>query len=334
MSRRGRPTLAQVAELAGVSLKTASRAMNGEYGVSSATAARVLAAARSLGFRPNLLARSLASGRSSAAVGLVVPNVADLFFGQLIGAVERTLASRDLQLVVASHHDDEVAQRAITRALVDRRVDALLLVPAPGEASYLQADIDHGLVVVSLDRPVLGVAVDTVIVDNRTASADAVRELIAAGHRRIGFLADNSKLWTMQERLAGYRAALAEAGLEEAPALRHVDCVERETAERAVAEMLAADDPPTAVFAAHNSTGREVVRATRFARTELPLVVFDEVGDPDLLVTPPRVLRSNPERLGSTAAELALERLDGLTAPPRLVIHPVTRFDPVPQVAA
>lgn len=334
MSRRGRPTLAQVAELAGVSLKTASRAMNGEYGVSSATAARVLAAARSLGFRPNLLARSLASGRSSAAVGLVVPNVADLFFGQLIGAVERTLASRDLQLVVASHHDDEVAQRAITRALVDRRVDALLLVPAPGEASYLQADIDHGLVVVSLDRPVLGVAVDTVIVDNRTASADAVRELIAAGHRRIGFLADNSKLWTMQERLAGYRAALAEAGLEEAPALMHVDCVERETAERAVAEMLAADDPPTAVFAAHNSTGREVVRATRFARTELPLVVFDEVSDPDLLVTPPRVLRSNPERLGSTAAELALERLDGLTAPPRLVIHPVTRFDPVPQVAA
>lgn len=334
MSRRGRPTLAQVAELAGVSLKTASRAMNGEYGVSSATAARVLAAARSLGFRPNLLARSLASGRSSAAVGLVVPNVADLFFGQLIGAVERTLASRDLQLVVASHHDDEVAQRAITRALVDRRVDALLLVPAPGEASYLQADIDHGLVVVSLDRPVLGVAVDTVIVDNRTASADAVRELIAAGHKRIGFLADNSKLWTMQERLAGYRAALAEAGLEEAPALMQVDCLERETAERAVAEMLAADDPPTAVFAAHNSTGREVIRATRFAQTELPLVVFDEVSDPDLLVTPPRVLRSNPERLGSTAAELALERLDGLTAPPRLVIHPVTRFDPVPEVAA
>ena len=148
MSRSSRPTLAQVAELAGVSLKTASRAMNGEYGVAPATAEKVRVAARSLGFRPNLLARSLASGRPNAAVGLVLPNVADPFFAELVGGVERTLAPRDLQLVIASHHDDDVAQRTLVRALVDWRVDALLLAPAPGDASYLQLDIDHGLVVV------------------------------------------------------------------------------------------------------------------------------------------------------------------------------------------
>jgi LacI family transcriptional regulator len=333
VNRSSRPTLAQVAELAGVSLKTASRAMNGEYGVAPATAEKVVAAARSLGFRPNLLARSLASGRPSAAVGLVIPNVADPFFGELVGGVERELASRDLQLVIASHHDDPVAERKIVRALVERRVDALLLVPAPGEASYLQEDMDHGLVVVSLDRPIVGVDVDTVIVDNRSAAAGAVRELIAAGHRRIAFLADNSKLWTMQERLIGYRLALAEADIAEAPALVHADCPDRETAERAIGELLALDDPPTAVFAAHNATGREVVRAARAAMIEIPLVVFDEVSDADLLIAPPQVLRSDPERLGMTAAQMVLARMDGLARAPRVVVQPVQRLDPIPWAA-
>jgi LacI family transcriptional regulator len=334
MTRSSRPTLAQVAELAGVSLKTASRAMNAEYGVAPETSERVIAAARSLGFRPNLLARSLASGRPSAAVGLVLPNVADPFFAELVGGVERTLVAHDLQLVIASHHDDEIAQRKIVRALVERRVDALLLVPAPGDASYLQVDIDHGLVVVSLDRPVIGVDVDTVIVENRTAAAEAVRALIAAGHRRIALLADNSSLWTMQERTAGYRLALAEAGIEEDPALMHLDCPNRAVTEKAVAQLLASDEPPTAVFAAHNATGREVVRAAHAARIEIPLVVFDEVSDPDLLVSPPQVLRSNPELLGTTAAEMALERLDGLAAAARVVIQPVSRFDPARWVEA
>ncbi len=334
MSRSSRPTLAQVAELAGVSLKTASRAMNSEYGVAPATAERVLEAARSLGFRPNLLARSLASGRPSAAVGLVLPNVADPFFAELVGGVERTLVPRDLQLVIASHHDDGVAQRKIVRALVDRRVDALVLVPAPGEVSYLQLDMDHGLVVVSLDRPVVGVDVDTVIVDNRSATTEAVRELIASGHSRIALLADNSDLWTMQERALGYRLALAEAGIAEDPALMHLDCPTREAAQRAIAALLAADDPPTAVFAAHNATGRELVRAARDAAVELPLIVFDDVSDSDLLIVPPQVLRSNPERLGTTAAEMVLERLDGLTSAARLVIQQVSRFTPVSWAAA
>ena len=329
-----RPTLAQVAEQAGVSLKTASRAMNGEYGVAPATAERVLEAARSLGFRPNLLARSLASGRPSAAVGLVIPNVADPFFAELVGGVERTLAPRDLQLVIASHHDDGVAQRKIVRALVDRRVDALLLVPAPGDVSYLGVDIDHGLVVVSLDRPVLGVDVDTVIVDNRSATTAAIRELIGAGHRRIALLADNSSLWTMQERALGYSLALAEAGIAQDPVLVHLDCPTPDAAQDAIAALLSIDDPPTAVFAAHNATGRELVRAARAAAVDLPLVVFDEMSDSDLLIVPPQVLRSNPDRLGMTAAEMALERLDGLTVPSRLVVQPVSRVTPASWVMA
>ncbi|HMG98232.1 MAG TPA: LacI family DNA-binding transcriptional regulator, partial [Gaiellales bacterium] len=261
MSQRSRPKLADVAERAGVSLKTASRALNGEYGVAPATAEKVLAAARELGFRPNLLARSLASGRPSAAIGLIIANVADPFFAELIGGVERALGARDLQLVIASHHDDPERQQKLVRALVERRVDALLVTPAPGDASYLRDDIDHGLVVVSLDRPLVGVEVDTVIVENRTGSANAVRELIASGHRRIAALANDPRLWTMQERIAGYRLALGEAGISEDPALVLLDGADSHVSQRRIAEMLASSDPPTAIFAAHNATGRDAIRA-------------------------------------------------------------------------
>lgn len=326
MSQRSRPTLADVAEQAGVSLKTASRALNGEYGVAPATLEKVRVAARSLGFRPNLLARSLASGRTSAAIGLIISDVADHFFGDLIGSVELALRARDLQLVIASHHDDADRQLKIVRALVERRVDALLLTPAPGDASYLRDDIDHGLVVVALDRPIEGVEVDTVVVENRVGSADAVRELIAAGHRRIAALANDSRLWTMQERIAGYRLALAEAGIAEDPALMVLAGADGRATQRSIGAMLASSDPPTAIFAAHNATGREAIRAMRAAGVELPLVSFDESSDPDLLITPPLVIQSDSRRLGWVAAEMALERLDGLREPARLVIHPVRRL--------
>ena len=91
--------------------------------------------------------------------------------------------------------------------------------------------------------------------------------------------------------------------------------------------MLGSSDPPTAIFAAHNATGRDAIRAMRAAGRELPLVVFDEQSDPDLLVTPPLVIQSDPTRLGRVAAEMALERLDGLAGPARLVVHPVGRHD-------
>ena len=179
MNARSRPTLADVAARAGVSLKTASRALNGEYGVAPRTGEKVLTAARELGFRPNLLARSLASGRASAAVGLIISNVADPFFAQLVGGVERVLGARDLQLVIASHHDDAERSCKLVRPWSIGASTRCSSCRRPANASYLRADIEHGLVVVALDRPLEGVDVDTVVVHNRSGSADAVRELIA-----------------------------------------------------------------------------------------------------------------------------------------------------------
>jgi LacI family transcriptional regulator, galactose operon repressor len=327
-----RPTLADVATAAGVSLKTASRALNGEYGVAAATAERVFAAARSLGFRPNLSARSLASGRPTSAVGLIIADVADAFFAAVAGAVERSLEPRGLQLITASHHEDAARQRRIVRALVERRVDALLIAPAPGDASYLQPDIDHGLAVVGLDRPIEAISVDTVVADNRAGAAATVRCFVAEGHCRIAALGNDARLWTMQERFAGYRAALSEAGIREDTSLERIDVPDAEQARLAVERMLGLADPPTAILATQNVVGRGAILALLEAGAALPLAVFDEAADPRVLALRPRVISSDPFQLGATATSMALARMDGSTNRPQLVVLP-TLFGWTPGVA-
>jgi LacI family transcriptional regulator len=329
MSRPSRPTLADVASRAGVSLKTASRALNGEYGVAPATAEKVHDAARTLGFRPNHLARSLASSRTSEAVGLVISSVSDPFIAAVAGAVEAVLAPRDLQLVSASHGDDADRQRRLVQALVERRMDALVLVPAPGDASYLKHEIDHGLIVVSLDRPLEGVEVDTVTVDNEAGAHAVVSELIAAGHQRIAVLGDDGRLWTMQQRHRGYVRALTEAGLDVDPLLCALDCRDLSGAQAAVGAMLRLPDPPTALLAGQNVGGRGAIRAMLAVGRIIDIAVFDEVSEPDLLVVPPRVVvESDPVRLGTRAAEMTLERLDGLAVPARGEVLPPLYWRP------
>ncbi len=323
-----RPTLADVARVAGVSLKTASRALNDEYGVAEATAQRVREAARSLGFRPNQLARSLAAGRRSAAVGLVLPSVSDPFIAAVVGAVESVLAPRDLQLVTSSHHDDPDQQRRIVATLVERRVDALILLPAPGPAGYLQPETDHGLVVVCLDRPVDGVRVDTVVVDNVGGTRAAVNDLLRRGHHRIAFLGNDSRLWTIQQRYAGYAEALTGHGLQVDPALVDLACANPGGAEKSMLTLLALTDPPTAVFAGQHMAGRGALRTLRRVGVRLDMVVFDEVVDTDLLVTPPvLVVASGPDRLGVLGAQMVVERLDGLDVDPRHVVLPALQLD-------
>lgn len=322
MSTPGRPRLADVAERAGVSLKTASRALNQEYGVAPETSERVLVAARELGFRPNRLAQSLAGGGHSAAVGLLIPDVADPFVAGVVGAVERVLAARDLQLITASHRDDAHRQHRLASALVERRVDALLVMTAPGPVDYLQPDLAHGLVVVALDRPLEGLDADTVTVDNEAGAREAVARLVAAGHRRIAALALDVRIWTVARRIAAYRAALDDAGL---PVDATLICTDHDPdeARAALRRMLAGDDPPTAVLATNHPAGRAAMRAMREAGTALDVAVFDSMDDNDLLATPPLVVvASGPDRIGRLAAELLVERLDGLQAPPRHAILP------------
>jgi LacI family transcriptional regulator len=301
-----------VARHAGVSLKTVSRVINAEPGVAEATAARIEAAIAELHFQRNDLARSLRQGQSSHTLGLIIEDVANPFYSAITQAVEAAAREREYLLITASAREDPERERELVVALLRRRVDALLVVPAGPDHRYT-AQQRAGTPMVFLDRPAGGVAADTVLLDNAGGARQAVEHLIAHGHERIACIADDAVLYTARERLSGYRDALAAAGIEPDPELACTGNRTAHQAETAVRRLLdlPSDRRPTALFTANN---RNTIGALRAAQ-DVALVGFDDFELADLLGT--TVVRSDPFRMGAEAARLAFARLDGENGRPR-----------------
>ena len=166
---RPRATIRDVAALAGVSLKTVSRVINGESGVSAELTARVRDAAERLDFRPNLGARSLRrSDGKTATIGLLLEDVSNPFSAAIHRAIENVARSRGVAVFTASVDEDPERERALVRALVARRVDGLVMVPAGGDQSYLHNEVRAGLSLVFLDRPPAYLDGDVVLAATRT----------------------------------------------------------------------------------------------------------------------------------------------------------------------
>ena len=307
-----------VAQKAGVSLKTVSRVINAEAGVTSATAERVTEAISQLGFERNDLAASLRQGRSTATLGLIIEDVANPFYSAIAQAVESAARDRGFLLITASAREDAERERELVTALLRRRVDALLVVPAGPDHRYV-ADAVRS---VFLDRPPLGIEADTVLLDNLGGARSAVEHLLAHGHTRIACVADDAGLYTAHERIAGYRAALQDAGVEEDPALVMTGNRDAAAARAAVARLLAMPDKrrPTAIFTANNRNTVGALHALADAPHRVALAGFDDFELADLLGT--TVVHADPWRLGEQGAAIAFARLDGDERPPRTVTVP------------
>lgn len=317
------PTLAQVAERAGVSLKTASRAVNGEPRVAEATRERVLDAAHQLGFQLNRAASLLARGLTSNLVGLITGDLANPFYSAVAKGVEQELRSRGMQLTVASSDEEPARERELIGEFVDRQVRALILVSTSTDHSDLAGVQARGIPVVFVDRPAVGIDADTVLLDNRRGARVAVEHLIAAGHTSIGFIGDLSRLETHRERLAGFEDAMRAAGLDAERWVRH-DAHDVAAALDEARALLTQPEPPTALFTSNNRITIGAVRAMLELDAWPALVGFDDFELADILgIT---VIAHDPVEMGRTAARLALGAMErrhegpsGIILPTRLV---------------
>jgi LacI family transcriptional regulator len=307
-----------VAGTAGVSVKTVSRVVNGESGVRAATAARVDAAIGRLGFTRNDLASSLRKGRAGA-LGLVIEDVANPFYSAIARAVEDAAHARGHFLITGSCEEDPARERQLALRLLRRLVDALLIVPAGAEHRYLLPELAADVPIVFLDRPPGDVEADTVLLDNLGGTRTGVEHLLRQRHERIAFVGDSPDLYTAAERLAGYRAALVDAGIDVDDELVRTgshDAVRAERAVRALLE-LPRGRRPTALFTSNNRNTVGALRALRDAPRPLAIVGFDDFELADMLPTPVTVVRHAPEEMGRIAAELAYARLDDGARPPQ-----------------
>ncbi len=306
----GRATVSDVARLAGVSIKTASRALNDHPSVKSSTRARVVQAASALRFRPNAMARELRQGSRASTVAFVIGDMTNPFYSQVAVGVSDATAERGLTLVMAASGDQEARERPTVDSMLERRVLALLLVPIADDHSYLEGERQFGTPIVAVDRPLSNAASDSVIFDNRGGARSGVLALADAGHRRIGFVGSSSHLFTHRERLYGYHDALVIRGLDQDPALVREDAASIDTAEAATAQLLDRAEPPEAIFAGNNRAAFGAFRAIQRAGSATALVGFDDFELAETLGV--SVVSHSPAEMGRVAATLALRRIDAL----------------------
>jgi LacI family transcriptional regulator len=313
--------------VAGVSLKTVSRVVNGEPGVSSTLGRRVRDAIEELDFRPNIGARSLRrAGGRTATVGLLLEDVSNPFSSALQRAVEDVAIPRGVMVFTASLDEDPQRERELTRAFSARRTDGLIIAPASNDQSYLESEVRAGTAIVCIDRAARRLEVDSVLTTNVAGARDGVRHLIEHGHRRIAFMGDRADITTAQQRYEGYLAALSEAGLAVDTSIVLSDLTSQAIAQAAAVELLEGPDAPTAVFAAQNLVTIGVARALRQLKQErtVALVGFDDFPLADLLDPGVTVVAQDPVRMGRTAAGALFERIDGRPGPPREIRIPTT----------
>jgi len=316
--------MTDVAEAAGVSLKTVSRVVNAEPGVRPETAALVHDAITRLGFRRNDMARALRRGQRTRTLGLIIEDVSNPFYSAIIRGVEE-VASRSGWLVIAGSSDeDPVRERELVHLLCERRVDGLLIVPAGHDHEYLEPELRLGTRAVFIDRPPRRIDVDVVLLDNVGGARRAVEHLAAHGHRRIAMVGDEATIFTVTERVRGYREALAAAGLPLDESLVRLGAHDAAAAEQATRELLALDDPPTALFAGNNRITIGALRVLARAEPPIALVGFDDLELAELLVLPATVVAYEAADLGRRAAELLVGRLAGNEAAPRRIVLPTT----------
>lgn len=316
-------TIRDVAAIAGVSIKTVSRVVNQEPGVSAELTERIHEAIRLLGYQHNTTASNLRrNNQRTLAIGLLLEDVANPFSSALHRAIEEVAHRHDTLVFAASSDQEATREDQLIRAMASRRVDGLILMTSSASAAGLQEFRRLRRPVVCVDRPAVIPDVDSVLVDNRAGARTAIHHLAAHGHRRIAFLGDHETIWTAAERYLGYVEALALDGLALDRQLVRKNLRSIAAVEQATLDLLDAEAPPSALFTGQNLITVGALRALQRCglQQRVALVGFDDFLLADLLAPPISVIAQNPAAIGQAAAELVFARLEDNSLPPRQIV--------------
>ena len=303
----GQSILRDVAQAAGVSMRTASRVLNDDPHVAAVTRRRVQEVMRELRYTPDSMARSLRAG-TDATIGLVVESVDDPFFSKLVAGVELAASETSRSVLIASTHRDAERERNLVGQLVRRRVSGLLLAPTASDHAWLQP-VSLTTPVVLVDRPAPGLEADLVGIDDHAATAGVVDHLAAHGHRRIAYIGDHPRIPTSRARLAGYRETMAALALDVSDELIHADCPDPHSAADATQRLLA-EQAPTAIISAATRCSLGVVPVLHAQkRTDVAVVGFGDFTMADTLQPGITVVDHPAGQVGLEAVRRLMARL-------------------------
>ena len=309
----GRVTIEHVADAAGVSVATVSRALRGVTHVAPSTRERVIAAAASLGYRADPHASRLAAGRTST-IAVAVPIFNHWYFSEVVAAAEAVLAEAGLDLLLSSISSGPARSSFITQAAQQKRADGIILVDLKVGNDEIDAMTAAGVAAVTVGTN--HAAYPSVTVDHAAATQNAIEHLISLGHHRIGLISGVPggplEFTVPLQRRIAYHQTLERAGLPHGATLESTGNFTVEGGQEAMARLLAVPDRPTAVFAMSDEMAFGAMSVIRASGLRIPddisLLGFDDHPLTDVLQL--TTVRQHVERHGALAARLLLEHLD------------------------
>jgi LacI family transcriptional regulator len=307
----GRVTMQQVAAEAGVSVSTVSKVINGRYGVSTETVENVTAVINRLGYEASLVARSLRNTRTNV-IGVLVADFEPFSTEVLKGAADAIRGS-GFELVAYSaggRVDEHVGweRRYLSRVMGTLVDGAVLVTPTV-------TDVQYDGPVVAVDPHTGRSSLPTVASDNLQGARLAVDHLLELGHRRIGMVTGRADLISAELREQGYREALAAAGVGVDDTLLRLGAFDPDVAREAARELLTLAEPPTAIFAANDTTALATLEVAAELGVDVPgelsVVGFDNVPESALAVPPLTTVQQPMRRMGHDAVAMLLSLIAG-----------------------
>jgi len=321
-----RPTIEDVARRAGVSRQTVSRVINGKGEISAATYARVRAVIDELGYRPSAVAQSMVAGRTHT-LGCISPNFSDYTFARIIEAAQDE-ARRHGYFILAGSAPIESDVEPLLEEMLHRQVDGLLALNphADGRHRCLTPLAERGMAIVYIGNSPYGAPVSSVRCHDRDGGYQATRYLIDLGNRQVATILGPANEECAQDRLEGYRQALAEAGLACDPTLIMNGNWSATSGYQATRQMIEAGRPFSAIFAQNDQMAVGAIRALRENGRRVPgdvsVIGFDDIPLASYFDPPLTTLRQPLEELGRQAARLLIETIHNPgRQPEQVLIH-------------
>jgi LacI family transcriptional regulator len=320
-----RPTIRDVAQEAGVSVAVVSRVLNDGTGpVAPQTRARVVEVIERLGFRPRAAARELQQ-QSSTTIGLVLADLANPFFSRLADRVVWEARARGIHAVLLTTQEDPHLEAESLETLIGRSVGSVIATPTGDNVDKWRRLMALGVNVVFVDREIDELPdADVVAINNDLSAETTTRHLLGLGHERIAFISGPLSTSTGRDRVAGFRRAMAEAGVDVDERLIHAIPFRGDAGGDAVSALLALPSPPTALIVGNTAQVRSALRRVKQSSIAVPddlsLVVFDDNPWTELVSPPLSVIRQPIDMLALHSVDLAVGRLKGaLSEPPRRI---------------
>lgn len=305
---------------ANVSVSTVSYVMNGTGPVSADRRARVLNAVRELDYIPNESARNL-KRQSASTIGLVIPDLSNQFFSLLASGTAHAAAARDVLVVLCSSESTEEAESTNARLLRSQRVDGVVYLTGFHESPTSLLELQSLGPVVLVDERVRGADLPAVLADGRRGAREVAAHVVALGHKRFACIAGPTALWTAEQRLAGYREALALGGLDPDNMEVLIGDYRMDSGFNLAKQILdvPAHRRPTALLCANDMMAIGALEYCRASGLNVPedvsVVGFDDVPMAPLLSPRLTTVRQPAREMGVHAAELLLDLIRGDAKP-------------------